>query len=262
MKEIGELKIISDFRPVDRLNELDEVPKIGNRIDYWQTAKMLCEKDGGHLATREELAQLASEIYVNSSDGSPVKINKYDDTYGLRIKSRYKSHPPLTFGLSAYWSSEEASANSAYYWYFGISLTSGGDYYWYTKDNSNYRAICIADNMQDRLDLINELKQKCENWKHQAELGSDTTNRLSKLLEEKTQECEELKEKIFEFEKAGGIIDEGIAWKGQADYYRKALAEIEELCKKILGSFHYYSQDNVNTAEKIIDIISKAKGEE
>lgn len=35
--------------------------------------------------------------------------------------------------------------------------------------------------------------QECEHRKHQAELGSDTTDRLAKQLEEKEQECEELK---------------------------------------------------------------------
>lgn len=144
MKQIGKLKILSDFRPADRLSELEEVPKIGNRIDYWQAAKMLCEKDGGHLATREELAQIASEIYVND-DGSPVKIKKDDNTCDLRIKSRHKSNPPLVFGLSSYWSSEEDGAINAYYRYFGTYYTGGGDNYWDYKSYSNNRAICLGN---------------------------------------------------------------------------------------------------------------------
>lgn len=36
-------------------------------------------------------------------------------------------------------------------------------------------------------------ERECEEWKHQAELGSDTTDRLAKQLEEKEQECKELK---------------------------------------------------------------------
>ena len=160
MKEIGKLKILSDFRPADRLSELEEVPKIGDCINYWQAAKILCEKDGGHLATREELAQIASEIYVND-DGSPVKIKKDDNTCDLRIKSRHKSNPPLVFGLSGYWSSDEYDASKAYYWYFGISTTGGLDNYWGYKGYSGRRAICIV-NIQDRLDLVNELEQECE----------------------------------------------------------------------------------------------------
>lgn len=43
--------------------------------------------------------------------------------------------------------------------------------------------------------------QECEHWKHQAELGSDTTDRLAKQLEEKEQECEELKDKLNNLQK-------------------------------------------------------------
>lgn len=40
---------------------------------------------------------------------------------------------------------------------------------------------------------IEELKKEIEKWKRQAELDSDTTDRLSKQLEQKEQECEKLK---------------------------------------------------------------------
>lgn len=39
-------------------------------------------------------------------------------------------------------------------------------------------------------------KQEVKKWKHQAELGSDTTDRLSKQLEQKEQECQELQERV------------------------------------------------------------------
>lgn len=39
-------------------------------------------------------------------------------------------------------------------------------------------------------------EQECEHWKHQAELGADTTDRLIKELEEKEQECEQLKKSV------------------------------------------------------------------
>ena len=45
----------------------------------------------------------------------------------------------------------------------------------------------------------NDLEQAVEKWKHQAGLGSDTTDRLSKQLEQKEQECEELKEKVKKY---------------------------------------------------------------
>ena len=142
MKQLGELKILSEFRPADRLNELEEVPKIGGYIDYWQAAKMLCEKDGGHLASREELAQIVSEIYVNE-DGSPVTIGKDDDVWDVQVKDEYKDNPPLTLGY-VYWSSEEGDANTAYLRYFNTTYS-----YWYygkgTKNSSSRRAICVSN---------------------------------------------------------------------------------------------------------------------
>ena len=142
MKQIGELKILSEFRPADRLSELDEVPKIGDYINYWQAAKMLCEKDGGHLATREELAQIASEIYVNE-DGIPVVIGKNDDVWDLQVKNKYKANPPLTLGYY-YWSSEEYGAGYAYGRGFGTSGTYGNDTNWGNKNDSYNRAICLG----------------------------------------------------------------------------------------------------------------------
>ncbi len=42
-------------------------------------------------------------------------------------------------------------------------------------------------------------KEEIEKWKHQADLGSDTTDRLSKELEDKTKENEELKAQVNEW---------------------------------------------------------------
>ena len=139
MKQLGEIKILSEFCPADRLSELDEVPKIGNYINYWQAAKMLCEKDGGHLATREELAQIVSEIY-EKDDGSPVAIGKNDDVWDLQLKNKYKANPPLTLGYD-YWSSEEYGAIGAYYRNFTTTCS-----YWNNgaKRSSSRRAICLG----------------------------------------------------------------------------------------------------------------------
>lgn len=64
--------------------------------------------------------------------------------------------------------------------------------------------------------------RECKKWKHQAELGSETTDRLARQLEEKTQECES---------------------------YRKALEEIEKICEEGLYAGINY---------EILNIISKA----
>ena len=43
-------------------------------INYWAGAKLSCQEKGMELPTRAQLAQLASELYVNASDGSAVTI--------------------------------------------------------------------------------------------------------------------------------------------------------------------------------------------
>ena len=57
------------------------------------------------------------------------------------------------------------------------------------KDKINYMEeyIKIVENAR------NDLEQEVEKWKYQAELGSDTADRLSKELEDKNQEIEKLK---------------------------------------------------------------------
>ena len=100
-----------------------------------------------------------------------------------------------------------------------------------------------------RYDLIQKLKRKeqeCEEWKHQAELGSDTTDILTKQLEEKEQgidECrekfhkqfnqlkaenEELREKIKAYDEVYSNHDV----LNERNNYKQALQEIKRLVKK------------------------------
>lgn len=73
-------------------------------------------------------------------------------------------------------------------------------------------------------------------------------------------------------EKAGGIIDEGIAWKGRADGYCKALEEIEDITQNhIINDFSNWNMGGISddivadyvtaNCKQILDIINKAKGE-
>lgn len=138
--------IISVFKPVDRLVELDEVPKIGDDIDYWTTAKLLCEKDGGHLATREELAQIASQIYEDK-DGTPLIIKQDKDINDIRVKDEYIQKPLIRYdGHNYYWSSEEYINNFVH----GRLFTSSSTYWGlYTKTDNYYRAICIINKVKE-----------------------------------------------------------------------------------------------------------------
>ena len=54
----------------------------------------------------------------------------------------------------------------------------------------------IEDELEFCKQVLKRKEQECEYWKHQAELGVDTTDRLTKELEEKEQECEVLKKEL------------------------------------------------------------------
>lgn len=135
--------IISVFKPADRLEELDKIPTIDGYTDYWTAAKLLCEKDGGHLATCEELAQIASEIYENK-DGTPVIIAKDEDVQDLRVKDKYKDNPPINLGYY-YLSSEEYTTSDAYCRRFRTTGTYGSDTLGPNKHYSYGRAVCIGN---------------------------------------------------------------------------------------------------------------------
>ncbi len=112
-------KIKSVFNPADRLNELDEIPKLPNgETDYWQAGKMLCEKDGGTIASMEDLAELASYIYGE-------EIDAYDDYDDLEVKNVPEELKGIEFPFWV-WSGRENGSDLAYGRYFG-STYSGWD---------------------------------------------------------------------------------------------------------------------------------------
>ena len=122
------LKIIKIFNAKDRLDELDEVPKLENgEIDYWLASKLLCEKDGGRLPTMKELAEIASYMYQ-------TKIGEYEDEDDLELKNEL-------IPLGNYWSSREGSAANAYRRGF---YSSHSHYSYYYRYYALY-ALCLGD---------------------------------------------------------------------------------------------------------------------
>ena len=113
--------------------------------NYWAGAIKACKDKGMELPTRAQLAQLASELYVNSSDGSAVTIGATENKSNLKVKEAYQENPPIKYDSYHYWSSEERTANRAYRRYFFTSSTAGSDYNWYSKNYSNLRAICVSN---------------------------------------------------------------------------------------------------------------------
>ena len=112
--------------------------------NYWAGAKLSCQEKGMELPTRAQLAQLASELYVNSSDGSAVTIGATENKSNLKVKDEYTQNPPIKYNGYDYWSSEEYTALNAYCRYFTTSNTYGNDNYWGGKGYSGFRAICLG----------------------------------------------------------------------------------------------------------------------
>ena len=113
--------------------------------NYWAGAKLSCQEKGMELPTRAQLAQLASELYVNSSDGSAVTIGANEDKYNLKVKEAYQENPPIKYNGYDYWSGEENNANYAYFRYFSTSNTYGNDNRRTSKGSSGRRAICVSN---------------------------------------------------------------------------------------------------------------------
>lgn len=88
-------------------------------------------------------------------------------------------------------------------------------------------------------------KEKIEKWKHQAELGSDTTDRLSKELQSKEQEYEELKKDCPK--------------RCKSDKYKQALDEIEKLLSDALDTEKTNTDESFENFYKCLDIIKKIK---
>lgn len=130
MIEKPNLRIISNFYAKDRLNELDEIPRLENgEVDYWKASKLLCEKDGGRLPTMKELAEIASYIYQE-------KIGKFEDKYDMTPQNEFIS-------LGNYWSSSESSPTHAYLRRFDDDYSG-----WYRnggRSSSDYRSLCVGD---------------------------------------------------------------------------------------------------------------------
>ena len=113
--------------------------------NYWAGAKLSCQEKGMELSTRAQLAQLASELYVNSSDGSAVTIGATENKSNLKVKEAYQENPPIKYNGLYYWASEESSAINAYERRFLTYATYGSDGYSRFKRYSANRAICVSN---------------------------------------------------------------------------------------------------------------------
>ena len=111
--------------------------------NYWAGAVKSCRDKNMTLPTRAQLAQLASNLYVDSN-GNAVTIGANENRSSLKVKDEYKDNPPITLDYY-YWSSEENNALRAYNRYFYTAGTTGSDGSWLYKGYNYLRAVCISN---------------------------------------------------------------------------------------------------------------------
>ena len=110
--------------------------------NYWAGAKLTCQEKNMSLPTRAQLAELASNLYVDKSNNAITIGYNENRTSNIKVKDEYKDNPPITLGYY-YWSSEEYNAGSAYYRHFTTIYTGGSG--WGNKGGSDFRAVCISN---------------------------------------------------------------------------------------------------------------------
>ena len=144
---IGDMCFSTDFQPTAIDTTLDENKQYDEKYayssNYWAGAKKACSDMGLELPTRAQLAQLASELYVDSS-GNAVEIAYNEDESDLKVKDEYRQNSPLTLVYS-YWSNEEPGAHNAWNRRFTTTYTYGNDNNWRYKGYRDNRAICISN---------------------------------------------------------------------------------------------------------------------
>ena len=148
---IGDLCFSTEFqanRAVDTCtgSEYEGLDSYGSEnswcdTNYWAGAKQTCIEKNMTLPTRAQLAQLASNLYVDS-EGNAVTIGTYESKNYLKVKDEYKDNPPINYNGYNYWSSEEQKDNYAYSRTFSTTGTYGQQY---PKGSSALRAICISN---------------------------------------------------------------------------------------------------------------------
>ncbi len=149
---IGDMCWSTEFRANRAINtcegsEYDDLEEYQSPYcdnNYWAGAKLTCQEKNMELPTRAQLAQLASNLYVDSN-GAAVTIGANENRSSLKVKDEYSQNPPIKYNGYAYLSSEEYNANFAYVRGFNTTGTNGSDNYWGGKNGGGGFAVCISN---------------------------------------------------------------------------------------------------------------------
>ncbi len=148
---IGDMCWSTDFIANTAINTCDDTTYDSNGSansycanNYWAGAKKACDQKNMELPTMAQLAQLASNLYVDSN-GDEVTIGANENKSGLKVKDEYTQNPPIKYNGYRYWSSEEYTAAGAYVRSFGTTTTDGSGNNVYLKDGNGICAVCISN---------------------------------------------------------------------------------------------------------------------
>lgn len=113
---------------------------------------------------------------------------------------KYYQHPKICVNKSYCNSQSSNICNSIENYCIGLEQQCKSLQEQINNINEYYKELRInAAELADKV-IQNENQNNINFWKHQAELGCETTDRLSKQLEEKEQECKELRQECKELE--------------------------------------------------------------
>ena len=113
--------------------------------------------------------------------------------------------------------------------------------------NCSNKCSCYYNHINYRLEQLVQKTQECEQIKEKYEALKLENQEGYEIVAELKQECEELKRKVK-------LMMDCLDCK--VDEYKEALDEIEEICRQLLDDDYIRS-----VAESLIDIISRAKEE-
>lgn len=108
---------------------------------------------------------------------------------------KYYQHPKICVNKSYCNSQSSNICNSIKNYCIGLEQQCKSLQEQIDSTHEYYKELRI--NATELADKVIQNQNNINFWKHQAELGRETTDRLSKQLEEKEQECQKLKEEIW-----------------------------------------------------------------
>ena len=146
--EIGEIRTTTSYSHADCIAAKDAGAPINNcqaegYLDFWAYAVDTCYKEDKRLPTRQELKEIAKQVYgvdnVNSGAGSTMGVTSLPN--GVKDNDLWTQ----IGGPVSLWSSEQIWENGAWYWVFNTNSTEDSCYAssWAARRKSDVKFFCV-----------------------------------------------------------------------------------------------------------------------